>query len=248
VSWPFGYGLSYTDFRYSDLSADRSHVDANDAVTVSADVTNTGRVPGATVAQLYATTPDAPAALQRPVKRLEGFQKVFLNPGQTRRITFTVKIPNLAFFDETANRYQVDDGLYGLQLGTSSSGIAQQTLIHVTGALRPVPSVVTVQPVLPSDPANGVAQRVFFPAGSTIVPQVTVSLSDQSLYGYITKGQSTPLPHGMTVRYTSDRPDVVSVGHDGSMIRAVSPGPATITATVQYHGRTATGTFVVDVQ
>ena len=248
VSWPFGYGLSYADFRYSDLSVDRSHVDANDAVTVSANVTNTSEAPGATVAQLYATTPDAPAALQRPIKRLEGFQKVFLNPRQTRRITFTVKIPNLACFDETANRYQVDDGVYGLQLGTSSSDVAQQALIHVTGALRSVPAVVTVQPVLPGDPASGVAQRVFFPAGSTIVPQVTVSLSDQSLYGYITKGQSTPLPHGMTVRYTSDRPDVVSVSHGGSVLSAVGAGPATITATVRYHGRTSTGTFVVDVQ
>ena len=248
VSWPFGYGLSYADFRYSDLSVDRSHVDANDAVTVSADVTNTSAAPGATVAQLYATTPDAPAALQRPIKRLEGFQKVFLKPRQTRRITFTVKIPDLAFFDEAANRYQVDDGVYGLQLGTSSSDVAQQALIHVTGALRPVPSVVTVQPVLPGDPANGVAQRVFFPAGSTIVPQVTVSLSDQSLYGYITKGQSTPLPRDMTIRYTSDRPDVVSVSHGGSVLRAVGAGPATITAIARYHGRTATGTFVVDVQ
>ena len=173
---------------------------------------------------------------------------MFLEPGQTRRITFTLKIPDLAFFDETANRYQVDDGGYGLQLGTSSSGIVQQTLIHVTGVLRPVPSVVTVQPVLPSDPANGIAQRVFFPAGSTIVPQVTVSLSDQSLYGYITKGQSTPLPNGMTIRYTSDRPDIVSVSQGGSVLRAMRTGPATITATVRYHGRTATGAFVVDVQ
>ena len=248
VSWPFGYGLSYADFRYSDLSVNRSHVNANDAVTVSANVTNTSGVPGATVAQLYATTPGAPAALQRPIKRLESFRKVFLSPGQTRRITFTLKIPGLAFFDETANRYQVEDGVYGLQLGASSSDIAQQALIHVTGRLRPVPSVVTVQPVLPGDPANDVAQRVFFAAGSTIVPQVTVSLSDQSLYGYITKGQSTPLPHGMTIQYSSDRPDVVSVSHGGSVLRAVGAGPATITATVRYHGQTATGTFVVDVQ
>ena len=186
-------------------------------------------------------------ALQRPIKRLESFQKVSLNPGQTRRLTFTVKVPNLAFFDETANRYQVDEGLYGLQLGTSSSDIAQQAFIEVSGALQPVPSVVTVQPVMPSDPANGVAQRVFFPAGSTIVPQITVSLSDQSLYGYITKGQSIPLPSGMTVRDHSDRPQVVSVSHGGAALHAVGAVPATITATVIYHGKTATGSFVVDV-
>jgi beta-glucosidase len=245
ISWPFGYGLSYASFRYSHLSVNRTRADANDTVAVSADVTNTSRVAGATVAQLYATTPDAPAALQRPAKRLLSFQKVTLAPGQTRRLTFSVKVPSLAFFDEGTNRYVVDDGQYGLQLGSSSVDIAQQVLVSVTGALRPVPSVVTVQPVLPADAAAGVAQRVFVPAGATIAPHVTVSLSDQSLYGYITKGQSTPLPAGMTVRYRSDHPDVVSAR--GSVIRAMAAGPATITATVTYHGHTAQGTFVVDV-
>jgi beta-glucosidase len=245
VSWPFGYGLSYASFRYTHLAVSRTRADANDTVTVSADVTNTSRVPGATVAQLYATTPGAPATAQRPAKRLMTFQKVALVPGQTRRLTFAVKLPSLAFFDESANRYVADDGPYDFQLGSSSADIAQQALVTVTGALRPVPSVVTVQPVLPGDAAAGVAQRVYFPAGSTIQPQVTVSLSDQSLYGYITRGQSTPLPAGMTVRYTSDRPDVVSA--HGTQVRAVGPGPATITATVTYHGHTARGTFVVDV-
>jgi beta-glucosidase len=245
VSWPFGYGLSYASFRYSHLAVSRSRADANDTVTVSADVTNTSRVPGATVAQLYAATPGAPAAQQLPAKRLLTFQKVALAPGQTRRLTFAVKLPSLAFFDESTNRYVVNDGHYGLQLGSSSADVAEQHLITVTGALRPVPSVVTVQPVLPGDAAGGVAQRVFFPAGSSIQPQVTVSLSDQSLYGYITKGQSTPLPAGMAVRYTSDRPDVVSA--HGSVLRAAGSGPATITATVKYHGHTARGTFVVDI-
>ena len=248
VSWPFGYGLSYADFRYSPLAIDRSHVDANGTVTASTDVTNISRVPGATVAQLYVTTPDAPAAAQRPVRRLVAFQKVFLGPGQTRHLTFQVSVPGLAFFSEAANRYQVDDGRYGLQLGTSSTDIAGQAFIDVTGALRPVPSVVTVQPVMPGDPAAGVAQRVFFPAGAAIVPQVSVSLSDQSLHGYITRGQSTPLPPGMIVRYSSDRPDVVRASPGGSALRAVGPGPATITATVTYHGRTAAGSVVVDVQ
>jgi beta-glucosidase len=248
VSWPFGYGLSYAHFAYSHLTVDRTHVDANGSVTVGADITNTSPAAGATVAQLYVTTPGAPAALQRPARRLEGFQKVFLAAGRTRHITFTVKVPGLAFFDEATNRYQVDDGVYGLQLGTSSDDIARQAAIRVTGKLRPAPSVVTVQPVMPGDRAKGVAQRVFFPVGSTIVPQVTVSLSDQSLFGYISKGQSTPLPAGMIVRYSSDHPDVVRVSRGGSAIRAVGAGPATITATVRYHGGTATGTFVVDVQ
>jgi beta-glucosidase len=248
VSWPFGYGQSYADFRYSHLSVDRNEIDANGSVTVGAEVTNTSPVAGATVAQLYAATPDAPAALQRPAKRLAGFQKVFLAPGQTRHITFPVKASDLAFFNETSNRYQVDDGRYGLQLGTSSSDIAEQASIRVTGTLRPAPQTVTVQPVMPGDAANDVAQRVFFPVGATIVPQVTVSLSDQSLTGYITKGQSTPLLPGTIVRYTSDRPHVVNVSAGGSILRAVGAGPATITATVTYHGKRVSGTFVIYVQ
>jgi beta-glucosidase len=243
VTWPFGYGLSYTDFRYSRLTVDRTRVDANGSVTVSADVTNTGPVPGATVAQLYAATPGAPASLKLPARQLESFRKVFLRPGQTTRITFTISVPNLAFFSDSANRYVAYDGEYALQLGTSSSDIVRQAVIDVTGALRPVPSVVTVQPVLPGDTA---AQRVFFSVGATIVPNLTVSLSDQSLYGYITKGQSTPLPAGMVVRYGTDRPSTIDV--DGTTIRAVGTGPATITATVTYRGRTVTGSVTVDVQ
>jgi beta-glucosidase len=247
VTWPFGYGLSYANFRYSHLTTSGTHVNANGSVTVSADITNTSRVAGATVAQLYAATPGAPASLQLPDKRLETFKKISLRPGQTQHVTFTVSVPDLAFFSDLANKYQAYDGLYDLQLGTSSSDIAQQAPIWVSGALDPTPSTVTVQPVLPGDAAADVAQQVFFPVGSTIVPQLTVALSDDSLYGYIVKGQSTPLPRGLTVRYSSDRPGTVRVGPDGSL-RAVGAGPVTITATVRYHGKTATGTFVVDVQ
>jgi beta-glucosidase len=247
VTWPFGYGLSYANFRYSRLTTSGTHVNANGSVTVSADITNTSRVAGATVAQLYAATPGAPASLQLPDKRLETFKKISLRPGQTEHVTFTVTVPDLAFFSDSANKYQAYDGLYDLQLGTSSSDIAQQAPIWVSGSLDPTPSTVTAQPVLPGDAAADVAQQVFFPVGSTIVPQLTVALSDDSLYGYIVKGQSTPLPRGLTVRYSSDRPGTVRVGPDGSL-RAVGAGPATITATVRYHGKTATGTFVVDVQ
>jgi beta-glucosidase len=248
VTWPFGYGLSYTDFKYSHLSVNRGSVDANGTVTVSADVTNTGDAAGATVAQLYAATPGAPASSQLPGKRLETFKKVQLAPGQTEHLTFTVNVPDLSFFSDTANKYVAYDGRYALQLGSSSSDIAQQALITVRGPLDPKPSVVTVQPVMPGDAAQGVVQRVFFPDGATITPQITVSLSDQSLVGYVTQGQSTPLPAGLTVRYSTDRPDVVRVSQGGAALTAVGAGPATITATVRYHGATATGSVVVDVQ
>jgi beta-glucosidase len=248
VSWPFGYGLSYAHFAYSHLTVSRPVVDANGSVTVTADVTNTGGSAGADVVQLYASTPDAPAALQRPDKRLAAFTKVTLNPHQTKRVTFTVAVPNLAFFDENTNSYAVDTGRYGLQLATSSADVVAQQFIHVTGKLLPTPTVVTARPVVAGDAADGIAQRVFFPPDSTVDPQLTVSLSDQSLFGYLTLGQSTPLPAGMTVRYSSDRPSVVSVGRTGSTVRTVNPGVATVTVVVGYRGKRATGSFVVDVQ
>lgn len=249
LSYPFGYGGSYTSFRYRDLKVDRSHLDANDTIHISADVTNTGPVAGDDVAQIYMTTPDALASLQRPIKRLEAFGKISLRPHRTKHVDFTVKVPNLAFFNESTNTFGVDNGRYGIQLSSSAanSDIQQQAFVTVTGQLRPTPSVVTAKPVAPGDAAAHVAQRVMFPAGTVVDPQLTVSLSDESLFGYITEGASTPLPDGMAVHYRSGHPNVVSVSRNG-LIHTVGSGVATVMATVEYHGRTATGSFVIDVQ
>jgi beta-glucosidase len=248
ASYPFGYGLSYTSFQYSRLRVDRNQVDANGRVRVTADVTNTGAVAGDEVVQLYATTPDAPAALQRPHKRLAGFQKITLAPRQTSQVTFTVKVADLAFFDERAGAYKVDAGQYGLQLATSAADrdVRQQALVTVTGAVNPKPAVVTAKPVVAGDAVKGIAQRIVFPTGSRIDPQVTVSLSDESISGYITKGQSTSLPAGMRVTYRSNRPEVVTADPGGLLTRG--RGVATVTVTAEYRGATASGTFVVCVK
>ena len=108
--------------------------------------------------------------------------------------------------------------------------------------------MVTANPVVTGDSARGIAQRVFFPVNSTIDPQLTVSLSDDSLSGFNTLGESSQLPDGMSVRYTSNRPRVVAVSANGSVVRAAHQGVATVTATVTYHGASARGAFVVDVQ
>ncbi|MFL6078125.1 MAG: glycoside hydrolase family 3 C-terminal domain-containing protein [Mycobacteriales bacterium] len=246
-SYPFGYGLSYDTFRYANLSVDRRHVDANGTVHASVDVTNTGNVPGEEVVQLYVATPDAPAALQRPAKRLDGFTKVSLRPHQTRRVSFTIKVPDLAFFDQAAGRYTVDTGRYAIQVGASSADIRQQADVRVTGALRPVPAVLTAKPVASGDAAAGIADRVFFPSGTVVDPQLTVAMTDDTLYGYVSRGHRTPLPAGTTVRYRSDRPSVVAVGRSGT-IRTLRPGIATVTATLEYQGVRTTTRFVVDVQ
>jgi beta-glucosidase len=206
-------------------------------------VTNAGERAGAEVVQLYASTPDVNVTAQRPRKRLVAFKKVMLAPHQSAPVTFAVATADLAFFDEKSGTFGIDPGRYGLQLAASSADVRAQAFVSVTGELPLTPAVVTAKPVMAGDAARGVAQRVFFPAGRRIDPQLTVALRDQSLAGYVTLGQGRPLPPGMTVRYASNRPSVVSAGPDG--LRTVRAGVATVTATVSYRGATAQGTFVV---
>jgi beta-glucosidase len=223
-------------------------VNANDTFTVRADATNKGTSVATTVPQLYVGTPFEPASAQRPVKRLEGFKRITLNPGQTKTVSFTVKAAQLAFFDEAANKYVVDPGKYSLQVGSSSANadIALRGSVKISGKIAQTPTVVDAKPIESGDLARHVAQRVMFDVNTTIDPQLTVSTNDESVYGYVTEGQSTPLPHGLKVSYSSDRPSVVSVGSDNTLT-AVGSGIATITATVRYNGGTASTSFTVDV-
>lgn len=247
VAYPFGFGLSYTDFSYSHLTVNRAAVSADGTITVTARVRNDGRTTGSTVPQLYVTTPFEPASAQRPVKRLEAFDKVTLAPGQTKTVTLTVKASALAFFDEKTGKNVVDPGRYGLQVSSSAADgdVRLRGTVAVTGAITPTPVVVTAKPVQTGDKAARVAQRVVFDQGTTIDPQLTVSLADQSVRGYVTQGQSTPLPAGLKVSYSSDRSSVVAVR--GGRLQTVGSGIATVTATVSLHGVRASTTFTVDV-
>jgi beta-glucosidase len=248
VTYPFGYGLSYTTFDFSNLQVSNTTPTADDTVQVSVDVTNTGSRDGNEIVELYVNTPDAAASLQRPLKRLEGFQKVLLAAGEKKTVTLPIKIADLAFYNEADGRFEVDQGAYGIQISTSSadSDIQKQARITVNTALTQKPSVVTARPrVMTTDNARGISQRVMFPEGVEIDPGVTVAMNDDTLVGWIAPGQSKPFPAGMTVTYSSDHPDVVSVA--AGKIRTVSNGAATVTATATYNGKSASEKFVVRV-
>jgi beta-glucosidase len=113
--FPFGYGLSYTSFRFSDLRITRQ---AGQQVAVSATVTNTGRVTGADVAQLYLSDP---AAATEPPRQLKGFQKVTLRPGQSATVRFSLNGHDLSYWNSAANRWVVPAGQFGVYLGDSSA-------------------------------------------------------------------------------------------------------------------------------
>ncbi len=242
-AYPFGFGLSYTTFGYSNLRVDKKALTPDDTFAVTFDVTNNGTVAGTETPQLYVTQPDAPASAQRPARRLVAFQKVALDPGQTKTVTLNVEVADVAYSD--GGKWSVDSGRYGVEVSRAAGDAALSDTVNVSGALTAVPSVVTVKPAATGDSARDIQRRVLFPEGVGIVPNVTVAMNDDTLWGFISKGRSRAFPDGLTVTYSSNRPSVVAV--DGSSLRTVSNGVATVTATVSYHGVTKSAKFVVRV-
>ena len=120
VRWPFGFGLSYTTFAYSDLAVDGK--------TVSVTVENTGTLAGAEVVQLYVKAPQD--GLHRPVRELKGFQKVFLSPGERQTVTFSLTDRSFALWSDG---WKVPGGTYTVQIGSLSADL------KVAGETLPVP-------------------------------------------------------------------------------------------------------------
>jgi beta-glucosidase len=118
--YPFGYGLSYTTFSLSNLHLSKTGVSRSGTLTVTADVTNTGSVAGDDVAQLYIHQ-DGTSILQ-PVRRLDGFQRVTLNPGQTKTVTFTLGPANIGFYTNVPNQFVVEPGPVDVYVADSSTG------------------------------------------------------------------------------------------------------------------------------
>jgi beta-glucosidase len=117
VCYPFGHGLSYTTFEITDASVKRS----GDGFKVSAVLSNTGDVAGAEVVQLYIS--DTEASVERPVKELKGFEKVYLEPGKSARVSFTVGRDALSFFDAASHTWVAEPGEFHAIIGTSSEDI-----------------------------------------------------------------------------------------------------------------------------
>jgi thermostable beta-glucosidase B len=129
VVYPFGYGLSYTTFDYSNLNTDKETYDQADTIQATFTLTNTGDREGAEVAQLYVSDPVC--SVMRPVKELKAFKKVFLKPGESRRITLDIPVSSLAFYSEAQSQFVVEPGEFILQLGASASDITQRISVEV---------------------------------------------------------------------------------------------------------------------
>ncbi|MEI3173340.1 MAG: glycoside hydrolase family 3 C-terminal domain-containing protein [Lachnospiraceae bacterium] len=128
VAYPFGYGLSYTTFAYSDLRLDKETMTDSDTLHVSFDITNTGSVAGKEIVQLYIR--DLTGSTNRPLKELKGFEKVSLEPGETKTVTIELDYRSFAWYSTNLGDWYAAGGSYEILIGASSRDI--QLLSKVT--------------------------------------------------------------------------------------------------------------------
>ncbi len=121
--YPFGYGLSYTRFELSGLDLSHKQFKRGDTLQAKVTVKNTGKVAGETVVQLYLQ--DVTASMSRPVKELKHFQKVMLQPGETRQLTFAIREDDLKFYNGQLQRV-AEPGEFNVQVGLDAEAVQQQ--------------------------------------------------------------------------------------------------------------------------
>lgn len=119
--FPFGFGLSYTTFAYSDVRLNASEIGPDDTLSITLDVTNTGERAGAEIVQLYIH--DSESRLHRPEKELKAFAKVYLEPGEHQAVTLTISRQELAFYDDQAHAWIAEAGEFTALVGSSSQDI-----------------------------------------------------------------------------------------------------------------------------
>ena len=160
VLFPFGHGLSYTTFAYANLRLSADRIRDTDTLTVSVDVTNTGKRAGKTVVQLYVG--DKECEVFRPVRELKDFAKISLEPGETKTVTFTLSKRAFAYWNVKLHDWFVESGAFTVEIGRSSRDIALSAEVYVEGT-QTVPMTVTPDTIYLDLMKNEKARRVLAP-------------------------------------------------------------------------------------
>ena len=249
-TYPFGYGLSYSQFSYSGVHA-APVANANGMVPVTFTVTNTGAVAGSTVAQLYASAQFTQSGVTFPKEQLVGFQKTnVLKPGQSQHITLLEPVSSLEIWDPNAMKDVVYDGGYAFNVGASSTDIRGTAAVKVIGSIAPQVQTVTVQPDQSSlqvgqtvdltgknqwiaDDTTGVGSVSQGRNMSVTADNIVEAANNDGSFADLTKAR---------VFYTSSDPRVATVDSKG-LVTAVGDGAADITVTV--NGVSGTAPIVV---
>jgi beta-glucosidase len=225
--FPFGYGLSYTDFAFSNLHLASPTLSEHGRVEATADVTNTGDRAGAEVAQLYLTDPTSTG---EPPNQLEGFQKVFLRPGQTKQVHFSITSREASYWDTRAHGWELAAGTYTVHVGDSSRSLPLSDTFAVTRTTGPeYTSVSAPDTVLP---------------GSTIT--VTTAFTNAATVPVHNAETTLDVPAGWTAEaQTPTSFALVAPGQTQSTRWSVSVpqdaagGPASMQASTTYAGSDA---------
>ena len=141
VLFPFGHGLSYTEFTYSDLKVDKQQMTDEESCRVSVTITNTGDRFGKEAVQLYVQ--DVESTVPRPVKELKGFEKIALEPGESKTVTFELGKRAWAYYDVEGHDWYTEEGDFRILIGASSRDIRLSETVHVT-PVKTVPRTYTM--------------------------------------------------------------------------------------------------------
>ncbi len=134
VMFPFGHGLSYTQFEYANLTLSKSEIGASDTLKVTVDVTNVGTRAGKEVVQLYVADKESTAI--RPVKELKGFEKVFLKPNETKTVTFELDWRVFAYYEPKIGDWYVESGEFDILIGKSSADIVLTATVEYESEMK----------------------------------------------------------------------------------------------------------------
>lgn len=239
--FPFGYGLSYTKFRYSKARLPR-HARARGRIKAGITVTNAGRRAGSTVLQVYAVLKGRRAGRQLPRRRLVGFARTgTLRPGRSQRLKWRIPAERLRLFDRRSGRDVVYRGRYRLLIGTSAMKTVADRATRVTGRLPQKIRHVTVEPPR-LDLRQG--QKLNLQGRNRWLGGLSENSRPVSarIVTAVREDQSFVDLRRRKVRYSSNRPRVVRVRRNGRLT-AIRPGVATVTVSVG--GARGRATFVV---
>ena len=178
VLFPFGHGLSYTTFAFDNLRLSADSMKDTDTLTAAVTVKNTGNRPGKTVVQLYVGRTQ-PGNVIRPLRELKGFEKIFLNPGESRDVTFTLDKRSFAYWNEAIHDWHVESGWYGLEIGHSSRDIALCGSVYMESTVR-LPRSYTADTILMDLMADPEAMAVLSPYLAQIQRAMTPGSEDVS--------------------------------------------------------------------
>lgn len=181
VRFPFGYGLSYTSFEYSDIKLSADNIKDTDTVTVSFKIKNTGNVDGAEVAQIYVR--DNESTVFRPQKELKGFKKVFLKSGEETEVSITLGKRAFAYYNVNIHDWHVETGAFTVCVGSSSRDIKLSSVLNVESTVDAVvPDYRNVAPAYYSADVLNVPDEQFKQIlGREIPPQSVVAYPNLTL-------------------------------------------------------------------